>query len=269
MYAFIRLRFPIFRRELQAASRRTRTHGLRVLFGGVGALAAAIFLWQAGALGASTTLLGLGLFRVLEALLLVLCIIGGGLSSLNALKVEKRDGLLGLLFLTNLSAREIVLGKLASEIWVLLHALLGFVPILGISVLFGSVSPSDIGIGFLTLLSALVFSASVGVMCSVLTRNERRAALLWTALFSGVSVAPYLVAQGLYNLPMPSPFAWWHVKIISPGFLPQMIYSGNPMTGGYEWFFGIGLLVQTGLSILCLEIASAWLKRHWRDVGAG
>jgi len=237
------------------------------MFVWLGIVLSSVLLWEFRSVGLPMAAVGAVLFRMLEALMLVMCLVVGGLSSLSAFSVEKREGLLGLLFLTDLSAREIVLGKLAVNSWVLLHGLFAFGPILCLPLLLGGVSADEAFLGFVAVVGALIFSASMGVMCSALARHEREGMVLWVVIFLMISVFPYLFAAALFGGEM-GPFSvGWCLKSLSPWFVPQMVWGGNRGTGMYQAALTFGLLVQFGLSVLCLEIASRWIRRHWRDEG--
>jgi hypothetical protein len=98
---------PILRRELIEQSRRPDTHLLRVAGGGF----IALFLWSA--LGTAATAdagSGRGLFLALNKLLFALLWMVGPVMTADCLSREKREGTIGLLFLTPLRPVEIVLG---------------------------------------------------------------------------------------------------------------------------------------------------------------
>src|SRR5439155_323084 len=70
-----------------------------------------VFVWSAWTLQTSGGLVGLLLFKALsDGLLLSLLVVIAGITA-DTISREKREGTLGLLFLTPLRARDIVLGK--------------------------------------------------------------------------------------------------------------------------------------------------------------
>src|ERR1041385_5307193 len=125
---------PIIDRELRIASRSTRMYLTR-FFAGAAALAVAIYLvWLAKELGGAG---GAGTFvlRFASYAALAIWLFAGVNRTADCLSSEKREDTLGLLFLTHLKARDIVLGKLLAHSSSTLLMLLGIVPILSLPIL--------------------------------------------------------------------------------------------------------------------------------------
>src|SRR6185436_11919956 len=99
---------PIVARELRVTARRRRTYWIRF---GIAAIALAftgwsfLFLFSMGA----ATFAGKMLFGTLTGLAWVYAVIAGVFKTADTLSEEKRDGTLGLLFLTDLKGYDIVL----------------------------------------------------------------------------------------------------------------------------------------------------------------
>ena len=110
-------------RELQSAARRRGIYRSRYM-AGICALAGGAFalFWSAYLPGKTPP--GLALFWFLSAVAAILCFAAGFLLTCDSISREKREGTLGLLFLTSLGLHEIVLGKLAASIvfWCLWRA---------------------------------------------------------------------------------------------------------------------------------------------------
>src|SRR5580698_5628155 len=101
---------PIVERELRVAARRRGTYGMRTKIAGAATLAFA-GCFVASEVAPSMTL-GKTLFQGLSWLCLCYCLTAGRLMTADCLSREKRDGTLGLLFLTDLKGYDVVLGKL-------------------------------------------------------------------------------------------------------------------------------------------------------------
>ena len=102
---------PIVERELRVAARGRRTYWLRMAVAlGAVFIGACIFVLT---LGLPSELTGRHIFGWLSGLLLLYCLAYGRRSTADCLSQEKREGTLGLLFLTNLKGHDVVLGKLA------------------------------------------------------------------------------------------------------------------------------------------------------------
>src|SRR4051812_35626234 len=105
---------PIVQRELLVSSRKRLTFRVRVVAGSVAFLFVFFVLGlepEAQSAGAR----GLSLFHGLGTMAFWCCLFGGALFTADCLSVEKREGTLGLLFLTDLRGYDVVLGKLTAK----------------------------------------------------------------------------------------------------------------------------------------------------------
>src|SRR5262245_17973050 len=107
---------PIIERELRVRARKPWTVWTRVLVGLLISLVAIQSLnwnpprgWGAGAWQS-----GKVMFDTLSVLLFLLCLVEGVRQTADSLSKEKREGTLGLLFLTRLTGFDVVLGKLVA-----------------------------------------------------------------------------------------------------------------------------------------------------------
>jgi len=171
---------PIVVRELSVAARSMATYRNRmlvalgaILFGGY---ELSVFKsaagWSAGG----------NLFKTFAATILVYCIIVGIRNSADCISREKRDGTLGLLFLTDLKGFDVVIGKLFA---VGLHSFYGFLgtfPILGISLFLGGVTGSDFWRTALAILNVLFFVQAMGLTASTFCREARGSYLMTISL---------------------------------------------------------------------------------------
>jgi len=104
---------PVADRELRVASRKANTFWVRLLAALVALLIGAGFLALAsqGSFGAGPGELGRMLFAVLTWLSLGVALSAGLFLTSDCLSEEKRDGTLGLLFLTDLRGYDVVSGS--------------------------------------------------------------------------------------------------------------------------------------------------------------
>ncbi|MDB6036622.1 MAG: hypothetical protein JWM99_463 [Verrucomicrobiales bacterium] len=164
-------------REMRAEARRPFTYWSRVLAGGI-LLFAATAVMQ-GDLGT-----GVGIFGALNTLLFLSIWIIVPLLTADCISRERREGTLGLLFLTPLRAPSIIMAK------GLVHGLRGAsylltaLPAIIIPFLLGGVSPSDLGRAALLNFSAVVLALSAGLLASTFSIRWSRA-VLTSALLSG------------------------------------------------------------------------------------
>src|SRR5438309_1780237 len=104
---------PVVERELRAIARRPSAYWVRSV-SALGAFAALGYVALIGAVGFSTTNQGRDLFGILSWGAFAYCLLAGIRGTSDAVSFEKREGTLGLLFLTDLKGYDVVFGKLAS-----------------------------------------------------------------------------------------------------------------------------------------------------------
>lgn len=179
---------PIVERELRVAARRPATY--RARFWMVVA-AVTVCVWQLLNVASGTVpprMEGPQLFHTLSVLAFVYSLLVGAQITADCLSQEKRDGTLGLLFLTDLKGYDVVFGKLAASSINSVYGLLAIFPLLALPVLLGGVSGTDFTRMALLLLNTLFFSMACGMLVSTLSRHERKAMMgtilvLFAALF--------------------------------------------------------------------------------------
>jgi ABC-type transport system involved in multi-copper enzyme maturation permease subunit len=193
---------PIFAHECRSAPRRARTYS------GRSAVAAAIFLsilvvWLNDRINSRLTVLqhqarlaenlyfAIAICQLAWALVVAACVSAGSIA------IEKARGTLSHLLVTDLSDREIVLGKLAVSLSSVLSLLACTFPVLALASLgMGGIDPEALGWVCLLTVSVAVLGCALGLAFSVLARSRREAIvgtfavlLLWLLLYPlGIAV---------------------------------------------------------------------------------
>jgi ABC-type transport system involved in cytochrome c biogenesis permease component len=162
------LSWPVIQREMLVEARRPGNYRLRLVAG-----AAACLLLGLAAISESTrgTQSGYAIFMILHLSVLLTILVLGPLLTSDALSKETREGTLGLLFLTPLTARQIVGGKFLVHFVRLLTIWALGVPFLMVPLLVGGVSGQEIGASFLIQMCAAILSAAAGMLASSKSRN--------------------------------------------------------------------------------------------------
>src|SRR5689334_15521984 len=119
---------PIVVRELLEAARRRGTYWIRVGAAGAGLLVGGWILIIPGMTTPQT--LGLTLFIPLAVIIYIYCTFIGVFRTADCLSEEKREGTLGLLFLTDLKGYDVVLGKLVASSLHAFYGVLALMPVL-------------------------------------------------------------------------------------------------------------------------------------------
>jgi hypothetical protein len=179
-------------RELRAESRRPHSYWLRVLAAGGIILLFGSFVVTSQL---DAAYIGGALFDLLHWSLVVACWVLTPLMTADCISRERREGTLGLLFLTPLRPMDVILGKSGVHILRVLTLFVAALPILGMPFVLGGVAwqmalPALADIGGAVLLgiaSGLYASIQGGSMIQVMVRAEAYAAGL--ALVSAMLTA--------------------------------------------------------------------------------
>lgn len=217
--------FPIVRRELLAAAKRRVTYRLRW----IAALAAAGGVFAAANLADGFTVeVGQFVFWAASAVMIVVCGAAGLLLTADSISREKREGTLGLLFLTRLTSADVVLGKLTAGALNGSAVAFAALPFLAFSLCLGGVTASEFWVMSSALLLLLAYSLTLGIFISTLMRKEGFIGLMFCFLMLGpvgltalalmkwslipvwiARVNPFFPALSLENhLLFPSELAW-------------------------------------------------------------
>jgi ABC-type transport system involved in cytochrome c biogenesis permease component len=163
---------PIVGRELAVAARRPGTYWLRFWIA-AGALALLCVPWAFSDEPASE--FGKGIFIFLGSVMLFFSMLCGVFLTADSLSVEKREGTLGLLFLTDLKGYDVVLGKMASNSLHAFFGLLAVFPVLALPLMTGGLGAGEFWRTMLVLLVTMYFSLAIGMFVSATSHEGRQA----------------------------------------------------------------------------------------------
>jgi ABC-type transport system involved in multi-copper enzyme maturation permease subunit len=255
---------PIVGRELRVTARRRGTYLNRAL----SALAAILIFGGTLIFKAHSPPKDLGkdVFDFLAGLFVLSSLAAGVRYTADCLSEEKREGTLGLLFLTDLRGYDVVLGKLAATSLNCIYALLAIFPVLAIPLLLGGVTLDELWRMALVLVNALFFSLSAGICISTMSKNPRKAMFCTLLLI-------LLVHGGLPVLGAWMTYRYYNGNTLNTFFLPSAGYA-------YLLAFDAGfksrpgeylqsMLVIHGLGWVLLALASIIVRHSWQDKPAG
>jgi hypothetical protein len=256
---------PIVERELRVAARRAGTYWGRAA-AALAAMAIMAFIFLAVPRTAPREL-AQGLFITLSVISLGVALLSGIRYTADCLSEEKREGTLGLLFLTDLRGYDIVLGKLAATSLNACYGLLAIFPVLAIPLLMGGVSISQFSRMVLLLADSLLFSLAAGIWASALSLSARKAMsvgfLLILLVHAGLPALGACLAAHSQAASVDEVFL-----IPSAGFacflvINDLVLRARP--GPFYWSLG----VIHGLTWLLLLWASVRVRYSWQDRVAG
>jgi hypothetical protein len=252
---------PIVGRELIEASRRRGTYWVRLASAAAGLIIGGwVMLMMQREAPAE---LGMVLFIAISVAAYLYCLFIGVFRTADCLSEEKREGTLGLLFLTDLKGYDIVLGKLAATSLNAFYGILALFPVLAIPLLVGGVTIAEFWRVVLVAMNTLFFSLAVGMFCSSISRDERRAmvvAFLIVLFFAGGF--PFLAAIG--HEWRPTRRLAEYLFIPSPGYAAVMAFD-YPYTKSPFNHFQASVLFTHVLSWVLLAAASRIVPRTWQD----
>lgn len=288
---------PVISRELLAESRRPFNYWMRVT--GAAVLLLAMVLFTLNPFGFAHGRGGI-LFGNLNALVFLAVWIVVPLLTADCISRERREGTLGLLFLTPLKSHSIVLAKSLVHALRASSLLLVAIPILAIPLLLGGVNGTDLLRTGLLDLGALVLALTAGLRASSICRERTRAIVLAMSLSLALALA-FLEAHAVvltggpqrlgvcwtlatgaqggsssYQIfPGPGTFVAWSRSGGPPSFgspLPAFLPPPRMLSGAGPRRAATGLQTAAGLSGACLMAllfvllqAARRLRRNWQD----
>ena len=237
---------PVVGREMRVTARSGRTYWLRGLFALVMSVVTLGAIHFLGPLMPESQL-GNYLFRVLAWAGMLSCSLAA-LDTADRISAERRDGTLGLLFLTDLRGIDVVLGKLAAGAFPSGYFVLAGVPVVSVLFLLGGVRPGEVVRVALLCLNVLIFALAAGLTVSSVSLAARKAVGGSVLVIGAVLLLPYLPVA----LNAPGTVVRW-AACLSPA--NAAFYASSAAGGGaLDYWVSMG-------AILCSE--SSWCWRCW------
>ncbi len=258
---------PIVERELRIAARKRSTFWLRVIAALVTLLIAGAVAGVGGAMeamssGAFPITLGAILFGILSWMSFGCVAVAGIFFTSDCLSEEKREGTLGLLFLTDLRGYDVVLGKLMAMLLRTFYALLAIFPVVAITLMMGGVTGAEFWQRMLALANTLFLSLAAGMFVSSVSRETQRALggtlLLLLFFVVGLPLLDIWIAHLRHK-----PFQQWLLSYASPWFLSH--FAGEAPAKNFWQSFGI----QNLLGWIFLVLASVCTPRAFHEKMTG
>src|SRR5688572_25812956 len=211
---------PIVAREMRVAARRPSTYWLR---SGAALVAVILAAWIVLMPDFATPQkLGLAMFVALSLVGYVFCILAGIRTTADCLSEEKREGTLGLLFLTDLKAYDVILGKLVASSLNVLYGTLAIFPVMAIPLMLGGVTIDEFWRVVLATLNNLFFSLAVGMFVSSVSRDERKAMTVCFLILAAFAVIWPIIGLSI-NWEANRPNLAWFIP--SPAYASFMAFD--------------------------------------------
>ena len=185
--------WSIIHRELLEQARRP--YGMLLRLAGGGVLIAALGVgWRLAAVQRQND--GRGLFTLLNHLVIAMIWLLAPVLTADCISRERREGTLGLLFLTPLSSLDVVIGKVFAHAFRAFTVVWVAIPVLTVPIVLGGLTGWDVLRMLLLHLSVLGLSLAAGLLASSVAESWVRARLLafGLAVASGVGFAAIYTA---------------------------------------------------------------------------
>ena len=272
--------WPVILRELRASSRRWTTYWLRLL--AAGAVIVAILFWFEGARAGSRHP-GAELFVHMHRIVLAIAWVLVPLMICDSLSSERREGTLGLLFLTNLRARQIVCAKVFVHLLQALSLWAAVIPIVVVPLLLGGLSWKEVLFSFGWTLGSICLAAAAGIAASSASVNRTRSVISAVCLSGGFLIVfgalgtfvIGLVAMSFIPVPpgqYPSLDEWIEIGgaiLFGNEDAWSELFSGTRAPAGFQH---AALLATFGVAFICLllllgtiALAAVQIRRNWQD----
>lgn len=252
---------PIVSRELLVAARRRVTYWGRLVTAGtaIGLGTILVWSWQTDAIPQLEQ--GHWLFWMLTASAGFFALLGGAMSTADSLSVEKRNGTLGLLFLTDLKGYDVVLGKLVASSLRCAYGLLAVLPVMAIPLMMGGISAGEEFRMALLVLNALFFSLALGMAVSSICRSAVGAVWITFAIIFILNAGAPALGAWLGHITRSKRFIWFFLP--SSGFSYSAAWDVRYKVSPSHFWNSVSLI--HGLGWVSLIFASLIAPRTWQD----
>lgn len=244
---------PIVQRELQVALRGGKLHKGRHNFATLAALFAMSLVVFSSPGGGGRT------FQFLTYLVLLYIVVEALRRCADAISMEKREGTLGFLFLSDLKGHDIVFGKLSASALRTLQGVLSFLPLISITLLLGGVTFGEFARTAVVLLNTLFVTQAFCLAVSSLSR-ERATLASTIVLFAWMSGSDAI--GNILSLLGVDAIADSLISISPTGALRQASDAAYPRA---RFGFWTGLAIAHGCAWITLSVANYVTARVWQD----
>ena len=249
-------------RELRVLSRRPATYRWRLVIGGVAFGLALLLLATMGITGGPQRW-GQSLFTTLSVYAAFVCVLAGLFGTADLISEERREGTLGLLFLTDLKGYDVVLGKFSAVALNTFYWLFSLVPVLAMPLLIGGVTFAEVARISLALFNLLFFTMALGTWASVRS----------VAAYRSLSLAGSLLVMFCIVIPLWFSFkgsgsssSLWQWFACSP--VITMNYSSEARFATQSYVYWYSLLSTHLIGWLCLLFAIFKIPHVWQQTNA-
>ncbi|HEX3800990.1 MAG TPA: ABC transporter permease subunit [Verrucomicrobiae bacterium] len=254
---------PIVERELRLASRRRFTYFSRTIAALI-AIGLGMFVYNDSPGSTGPEQQGRNIFQTLSWLAFIYAFCAGTATA-DCISEEKREGTLGLLFLTDLKGYDVVIGKLFATSLNRFYGLVSIFPVLAIPLLMGGVTQGEFWRTALVLANTCLFSLCAGMFVSSISKYPRKA-MSATLVLLGIFAFGFPLFQGWTSRGNAWPRLNHFFEIGTPD--SAMVYAPDIVYKTSKDDFWLSVAITQGTCWLMLALASFIVPRSWQDKAA-
>jgi ABC-type Na+ efflux pump permease subunit len=189
------------------------------------------------------------------------CATGAFTATGDSISREKRDGTLGLLFLTHLKGRDVVLGKLASGVSLYITGALATLPILTLPILLGGVRLTQSFYLLVALLNTMLLSSAAGLFASSMSVHKQKAGATAVLIMIFFCLVIPLTTLGLRKIGAVE--IAFMLDFLTPLFTHQL--ASGALLGPQLGFFWTSIALLFSITCALLAAASYITPRSWQQ----
>jgi len=265
---------PVYRREMKVSARSIRMPLIMAIFNcilaafALGSMAATVN--QARINGRVDYAAFLDIFRYLAIIELALIVMVQPALTSGAISGERERQTLDLMLTTRLSPKDIVLGKLLSNLGEVVVVLISSLPILALIFTYGGVTVVDLVLVMVSFFMAALVSATIGILSSSICRSSTVSTAISYAgiliVFGGtlgLTIITYnltgTAGESIYLL-LINPAASFFVQIGAMTGDPQIIESfarslNTAVSIDHVTWFILGIVIQLVFTVILLTFS--------------
>jgi ABC-type transport system involved in multi-copper enzyme maturation permease subunit len=264
--------FPVITRELRVSARQPFTYTLRTLGAGALLMASTFFGLEQG----FSPSLGGRMFSGLHFTLFWTIWLLVPMATADCISRERREGTLGLLFLTHLKGQDIVIAKSMAHGLRALTLWVAVLPIATVPFLLGGVSWSQVVLSGMVTLCALCWALAAGLLASAWNKKWLRA-MFWAGFLAIAFVLALGTAVGelLVRVYAPSGYFGWRESsdfafTLGLGFIlgldwRYMAIAQGARMGQMLWVIGQITLLSMAALLLAVVLAGVKTRMVWQE----